>query len=242
MIESFIAAVRMEAFVGANEIVGCTDAEMQNVANHEAKLDFVLPDAYKAFLVFGGHKIGALLAGCYFDYSQCLKQFDRFDAKNVKSNNFVFLKSFSYQFLFFLDEKSNDPCVYILDAPDAEPYSAGMKFSEFLVDKTQNYIAARSTLPIALQKNIAFLKNELCVFCIDHTQHKDTRLFRRIGFFLEDIETIHQNFKSSETQAHAMFLESIELYAHIAQKTDWIDEAWKKRIQKIAVDFAALQD
>jgi hypothetical protein len=138
-------------------IISCTSEEVQLI---EKKLKISLPESYKEFLLWGGHKAGGFMKDydCFFDDILEIQEAaqevlaENQSSQELPSNSFVFFFDYGYQFMFFVISNDNsDPPVYAYSQYNAEKHEK----KEFFVLKYPSYSSfLMKTLEEEAQKNI----------------------------------------------------------------------------------------
>src|SRR5215469_1269484 len=124
-----------------DRLVPCREEE---VARLEQKIGRSLPEAYREFLLWMGHRTGGLWRGTHWLYEDldaiqvdavALMQQDAFPV-TLPPDAFVFLMHAHYQFAFFRTSEGDDPPVYMYVETDEEIALkiSNSHYSDFLLD------------------------------------------------------------------------------------------------------------
>jgi hypothetical protein len=124
-------------FISSEDIIPCTEKEVFEL---EEKLGFKIPEAYKEFLFWAGHKLGKVFKENLIYYKFVLQNNNelKFEIPNegtlLPDNIFVIATDYAWSDLNFVYlNDGDDPTFYIYDNDNDEIRKVYDKFSDYIL-------------------------------------------------------------------------------------------------------------
>jgi hypothetical protein len=233
---SFINGVKHEALINDNEIIGCSSNEIIKLKNKAKSLKIFIPLAYLDFLFFGGHKIGAMLVNCDFNYTFGLKQLDKIEQEKNTVDGLIFLQSWEDQFYFKFNKEDNNPFIHYLNSE--ENNNTQNRFSDFLLSKLQNYIDARKIISLDTRLALARTRRGLIDIKNIYSEFEDSFFYRSLDRVLILIDTLHQKEKEKRFSAKIDFIAYLDGLLSKSKKAAFItDDSCANSISLLKENF-----
>ena len=151
MIEKFVHQVSNVPGISMHEILGCSGAEIETLKSLLAK-DLELPQAYLAFLAFGGKQISDFMAGEHFYYQDSLRWIEEGILEGWRKNldedqsfpdMFMIYEHDGYAMAFIRLTEGANPPVYYIDDETNGVIKIFDTFSHFLDAKLDSWILSK---------------------------------------------------------------------------------------------------
>lgn len=238
------------------EFIGCNEQEILLLENHINSPN-VLPEAFRSFLEFGGHKIGDLRPADCFYYEDILATIQDPEGLHVRleedadfSDHFppqgiVFYEHFGSELMYIRVDEGPNPRVYYWSEDGANHYNVRFKrYSDCLEELAKEHVDFFHNMTrdkLSLVKRVKLLKEKLLdlidviSFLQISTSNADSKrfnyLYNAFTRILSQSKEFLYNGKEETLSAMYAVLEDNEILQSVGLKNDKVDEL-KTRIKE----------
>lgn len=248
-LNSTIQAFREGGLIDPREVIGCTEEEivyLEGIHPCTAKL----PEAFREFLQYGGHKIGNLRValGFYYDFIirstqmlnfRLLREGERWRTieEQFPQDGLIFMNNQGYEFLFIRLKEDADPPVYHALEGNNTFNISSTKFSLYMLELANNYKFLHNNLPENILNEVFNLK-KIVLDIIDSLNTLKNiegvpRFISRYQDILQLIYDFQKSYRSNQLDKVLKQLERKMDYIELFEELDIPEEEKVKTVQQM---------